>query len=453
MVCLALVLELHHPLPGPADDGGAGWAAAAILSDWPILRAVSDFAERRSGGAITLAVSPSWMAMASDLSVHSRLLSDLGDIKTKTQRLESFREFLVDRWHGDATSLVRVLARSGAVDVIPTTSSHTWLPSVAQDPVVARAQIRLAAADHTRRLGVHPSGIWLPFLGYRAGLESVMGESGLRYFGVGSAEFLRGSIFPPAHVFAPMVTPAGVAVFAVSPEPSRQVVDPNTGYGLDRRYLDPVRAGEAATDHARHFLDGWRAFATSGSRKLESNIRPISVVHLPACDLGSSWLQCRGRDWLSEVLAQLGDLEEATAVSLRDHLAGNPVGVLGRPGPSAGGMLSARPGNSDLFDRCRAAADLLVFAVEHHRSYCELERRCVAHMTRSLLRAQQVDWSFPQGLGIDSETGLIRARAHLDRFYRLAGSLMAGRPDRRLLVELDRGPAYLPEIDLELLSG
>ena len=127
--------------------------------------------------------------------------------------------------------------------------------------------------------------------------------------------------------------------------------------------------------------------------------------------------------------------------------------TVGRPGPSAGGILSARPGGSDLFDRCRAAADLLTFALERRRGFGLLENRCVAHMTRSLLRAQQVDWSLPAGAGVDARTGLQRALAHLDRFYGVAGGLMSGRPDRRLLDELDRGPGYLPEIDLELLAG
>jgi len=74
-------------------------------------------------------------------------------------------------------------------------------------------------------------------------------------------------------------------------------------------------------------------------------------------------------------------------------------------------------------------------------------------MTRSLLRAQQVHWSLPPGHGIDADTGLQRALAPLDRFCELAGLLLAGRPDRRLLNDLDHGRAYLPEIDLELLTG
>jgi predicted glycosyl hydrolase (DUF1957 family) len=74
-------------------------------------------------------------------------------------------------------------------------------------------------------------------------------------------------------------------------------------------------------------------------------------------------------------------------------------------------------------------------------------------MIRSLLQAQQVDWSLPPGRGITAETGLTRAQAHLDRFYAIAGSLMAGRPDRRLLDECERESAYLPEIDLDFLAA
>jgi predicted glycosyl hydrolase (DUF1957 family) len=70
-------------------------------------------------------------------------------------------------------------------------------------------------------------------------------------------------------------------------------------------------------------------------------------------------------------------------------------------------------------------------------------------MVRALLRAQQVDWSLPFGRGVGAEAGLERARRHLDLFHELAGGLMSGRPDPRRLDRLDRGPSYLPEIDLD----
>ena len=87
------------------------------------------------------------------------------------------------------------------------------------------------------------------------------------------------------------------------------------------------------------------------------------MVHLAAHGLGPPWVHSRGRDWLGEVLAQLPVVEGAAAVSLASLPGRSPAGVLGRPGPRRGNPLRA-PCGSDLFDRCRSAADLLTFAVE-----------------------------------------------------------------------------------------
>jgi 1,4-alpha-glucan branching enzyme len=451
MLCLSLVLELHHPLPGPADSIGPAWPAAALESYWPVLKALSRFAQEDTGASVTLAVSPSWMAFASDFSAASEVLAELNRREARGQVAESLSSFIKGHWEGDAIALIRKLSSSGAVDVIPTTSSHTWLPSVVHEMVVARAQVRLAAADHSERMGVYPSGIWLPFLAYCPTLESTIAEAGLRFFAVPADCFLRGTILPPDQLFAPMVTPPGAAAFGVSQTPTRQVADPVIGYGRDPLYHDPGQVDHLARDHAEHFLTNWRTLALSDLAGFKDKSEPISIAALAASDVGHAWPQGRGAVWLEQVLKCLSTLSGTTARALGHYLDRHPTGVMGRPGPTAGGLLAARPGGSDLFDRCRAAADLLTFALESRRGFQQLERRTVAHMTRSLLRAQQVDWSLPPGHGIDAETGIRRAHSHLEQFYELAGLLLAGRSNRRLLDRLDKGPAYLPEIDLDLL--
>ncbi|MGC8639603.1 MAG: hypothetical protein ACP5XB_06955 [Isosphaeraceae bacterium] len=453
MTYLALVLELHHPLPGPGDGVGADWTSAAIESYWPILRGLSRFAESPSGASLTLAISPSWMALADDPDARTAVASGLQRLQAENRGRPGLLSFVLDRWNGDALALIRQLGESAAVDLIPTTSSHTWLPSVAHDPVVARAQVKLAAADLGSRTGWRPSGIWLPFLGYRPGLESTLGEAGLRFFGVGGDEFLRGTILPPGHLSAPMITPPGVAVFGVDSEPLTRVTDPSSGYGLDPRYLEPSGTARVAARHADDFLESWRQLPERIRSAGADAAEPISVAALSAHDLIRYWPGGKGADWLEQVLLRLPALEEATAISLSGFLERYPTGILGRPGPSAGGWLAARPADSDLFDRCRSAAELLTFALEQRHRYGALQRRSVAHMTRCLLKAQQVDWSVPPDLGIDPGAGLHRASAYLDRFYMLAGMLMAGRPDARLLDEFDRDPLYLPDLDLELLAN
>src|SRR5262245_9462019 len=257
MLCLSLVLELHHPLPAPSMEAGDDWSAAAAESYWPALRAISNHLEQQGRTSLTLVTSPSWMALATDPFARSRSLAEIRRQAYENLADPGLRSFVEARWGGDLLRLLRHLNGSGAVEVVPSTSSHTWLPSVAQDPVVARAQIRLAAADQTLRLGGPPSGIWLPFLGYLPGLETTMAQSRLRYFLVGADAFLRGSSLPPNEVFEPMITPPGVAAFGVSSVPTNQVVNRETCYGRDPRYHDPVQAQRAAAEHADHFVRQW----------------------------------------------------------------------------------------------------------------------------------------------------------------------------------------------------
>jgi len=453
MPCLSLVLELHHPLPDAGAIVGAEWAPAAVATYWPILRVLHRFAEDSGGSSLTLAVSPSWLALAADPTAQARVRVEL-EGRLKDGAVDpSLHRFVTTTCEGDALRLLRRWTTAGAIDVIPTTASHTWLPSVAHDPVVARAQIGLAAADCAHRLEARPTGIWLPFLGYAPGLETAMAASGLRYFGVAADVFVRGTVLPPGRTSGPLVTPPGVAAFGVEPSPTTQAFDPQTGYGRDPRYVDPAKAVRAAFEHSRHFVDSWRDQTFSAPSGADAPTEPIGVVAFSAHDLARGWPSGGAGEWLAQVLDRLKTVEGAAASSLDRYLARNPVGPLGRPGVSPGGMLAARPADSDLFDGCRTAADLLTFVLEQRRTSRPLERRTTAWMVRSLLRAQQVDWSLPFGRGVGPDAGLGRARRHLALFHELAGGLMAGRPDARRLDQLDRGPSYLPEIDLDLLAA
>jgi 1,4-alpha-glucan branching enzyme len=453
MPCLALVLELHHPLPDAGAAVGTDWSWAAIETYWPILRALHRFAEDPGQTSVTLAVSPSWMALADDPAAQARVRVELETRLNDGAVDPSLHRFVTGTCESDALRLLRRWNAAGTVDVIPTTASHTWLPSVALDPIVARAQFGLAAADCAKRLEARPTGVWLPFLGYAPGLESAMAESGLRFFGVGADVFVRGTVLPPGRTSGPLVTPPGVAAFGVEPSPTAQAFDPQTGYGRDPRYADPAKAVRAAFEHSRHFVDLWRDQAFAAPTSEGAPTEPIRVVAFSAHDLARSWPSGGAGEWLAQILERLKAVEGASATSLDRYLARNPIGPLGRPGTSPGGMLAARPADSDLFDRCRTAADLLTFVLEQRATLRPLERRTTAWMVRSLLRAQQVDWEVPFGRGVGPDVGLERAKRHLALFHELAGGLMSGKPDPRRLDQLDRGPAYLPEIDLNVLAG
>lgn len=437
---LALVVELHHPLPPPRSPVDPRWGAAVLDLHLPVLQALDRFAERPGDASLTLAVSPSWTAQAADPTADRLVKREFERRKAAGAVGEGLARFFETRWRPGALGLLRCWSDAGSIDVIPTTATHTWLPSVADDPVIARAQIGLAAADHQRWTGRAPSGIWLPFLGYAPGLESTMAERGLRFFGVAADAFQRGEFSPPRGAAEPLITPPGVAAFGV--------VDAALTPAFD---ADPATVEKAASEHARHFLNEWLKRTAAGAPDRETARESLGVVALSPHDLARAWPKGGGGEWLDQTLLGLASLDDASATSLDRYLDMNPVGLVGRPGASAGGMFAARPADSDLFDRCRAAADLLRFALERLRSPRPAELDVLTRMVRALLRAQQVDWSLPHGGGVDPQVGLQRAGESLGHFYELAAALMGGRAEATAPPPWP-GPAFLPEIDLEILA-
>lgn len=452
MLRLALVIEVHHPSPPPGAAAAPHWAAAVLDVYLPVLRALDRFAADPGDASITLAVSPSWTAQAADPASQRLVKREFERRKALGTVDPDLSRFFETRWAPGAIGLLRGWNEAGAIDLIPTTATHTWLPSVADDPVIARAQIGLAAIDHERRFERAASGIWPPFLGYAPGLESAMAERGLRFFGVGADAFVRGDFSPPRGALQPLITPPGVAAFGVVDASSTPAFDANLGYGRDPRYGKPETAERAAREHAKHFLDAWLERGLSETADRQDADESISVVSFTPHDLAAAWPLGGGDRWLARLLEGLKNLEDAGATSLDRYLNRNPVGMMGRPGASPGGMLAVRPGDSDLFDRCRAAADLLTFALERRRSLRSAERETVRRMVRCLLRAQQVDWSLPHGAGVDPQAGLQRSAEWLSRFHELAAALMSGRAESSAPPR-ERGPSFLPEIDLDILAG
>lgn len=448
MPCLALVLELHHPLPAPGREAGRDWAESAVGIFWPVLHALNGFAESAGDASLTVAVSPSWTAQADDPTAREMVRRELERTTAEGRAGRELLRFFAASG-GDALGLLRRWNAAGSVDVVPTTATHTWLPSIASERILIRAQVGLAAQDHARRFEARPTGLWLPSLSYAPGLEVTLAAHGLRFFGVSADAFVRGTVLPPSATLAPMITPVGVAAFAVAGSPTGQAFDRGVGYGLDTRYADPKQAPRAASDHSQHFLDRWVEQAESVPAGAEPPDEPLAVVAFSADELARAWPSGGGALWLSNLLARLSGVGSARVSSLDRYLMRNPVGVMGRPGTAAGGILAARPAGSDVFDRCRCASDLLALAVDRRGSLSEAEKHTAAEMVRSLLRTQQLDWSYPAAGAIGPEEGLQRASAHLSRFYESAAALMSGRCDRR---SATKGPAFLPDVDLDVVA-
>src|SRR3982751_3086432 len=99
---LALVIELHHPLPGPGGEAGRDWASASVETYWPLLRALVAVADAGLAEVATVAVSPSWTALAADPIAQAMTRAeldrraDMDDGYGEAGRWRALRQFVVD---------------------------------------------------------------------------------------------------------------------------------------------------------------------------------------------------------------------------------------------------------------------------------------------------------------------------------------------------------------------
>lgn len=450
---LALVVELHHPMPGPNSGDGLppDWHVSALRLYWPLARAAVAAADAGLADVLTIAVSPAWSALAADPLARRSCTQALDELADHPQvpeapRWHELRQWIVDRWDGDLLAALRRAAESGAIELIPTAASHAWLPGVVDSELMARAQVAPAVADFTSRFGAAPSGLWLPHLAYRPGFERALGEAGVRYFGVDAHAFRRGTVRPPLDLQGPLVTAPGVAAFGVDPAPTEPITDPARRYARDADYADPRHTADAARRHAEHFVSSWRGHAHSTA---SGNGPRLSVAAISVHDLGRDWPGAF--DWLEQVLPRLAEGSPWAATTPGRFLDRSPEGPLGRPGPSTGGELAARPGGSDLLDRLLAAGEALAEIVERSRDLDGPPLRAAAQAVRSLLLAQALDWSIPDGQ-LGPRAGLDRAEARLAQLAELAPAVLSGRVDAARLATLEAGPPYLPALDVRSLA-
>ncbi len=453
---LGLVIELHHPLPRPGRAPGRDWGLAAATTYWPILRALVALADQGAAEVAAVAVGASWLALASDPAARSlaraeldRLATKAGDDRSDDRRdyWDSLRQFVVDRHGDDPLDAIRRAGESGAIEIVPSASSYTWIPTFATDRLTAKSFVAPAISEHERILGLPADGFWLPHHAYLPDFERLIAESRCRYFGVDAHAFRRGTVRPPVDLLGPLIAACGVAAFGIDPQPTRALVDPVNRYSLDPRYFNIASGAIAVSEHADRFVDSWIDHAERSAAGRSFDQPPFSVATIAARDLGENWTL--GGDFLEAVLKRFArsSPDGWIATTPGRYLDRFPKGPLGRPGPSSGGGLAIHPGGSDLADRCHEASLILEVALMNLAVDDRIAGNIVAAMTRSLLAATALDWNTAPHAKIEPREGLERAQEHLDRFAELAARLASGRFDHASTSEVDPHADFLVSLD------
>src|ERR1044071_5986570 len=257
---LSLVLHAHLPFirhPEVSDFLEEDWFFEAVIETYTPL--LLRFEKLRAEGVpfqITMTVSPTVATMMEDGLLQDRLRSYLdkrlellwkekngsgGDhiLHMASHYFDEFseiRDFVFGRHHGRILNSIRSLMQTGHIEVITCTATHGLLPLMSRQSA-QQAQVETAVRAHQHFFGVKPRGIWLAECGFDDGVDAILANAGIEYFFVDSHGILFGDPQPVFGVYAPVITEAGVNVFARDPESSKQVWSQKEGYpgDLDRK--------------------------------------------------------------------------------------------------------------------------------------------------------------------------------------------------------------------------
>ena len=100
------------------------------------------------------------------------------------QHLASFETIKADfneRFNQDIVGAFRQLQDADKIEIIASPITHAYLPLLKSDHSIIR-QVHLGIAHYQRTFDRQPSGMWLPELGYRPGLETILADEGIKFF-------------------------------------------------------------------------------------------------------------------------------------------------------------------------------------------------------------------------------------------------------------------------------
>ncbi len=520
---IALVLHAHLPYvrhPGREDVLEEAWLVQALIESYlPILDRIETWVRDRVPFAMALSLSPTLIDMLDDSLLRRRALERMAALEAIVDRelaephlapelrppLLHHREHLVRsaaRYRaldGDVVGAFAEVARQAPLELFTTAATHAFLPNLVGLGEAIRAQLRIGVECYTRRFGRAPDGLWLPECGFVEELDPLLAELGIRW-SVLDAHALATSD-PPALFgpYAPVCTPAGIAMFGRDPESSDAVWSAESGYpghplyrefhrdlgherdlrphlpaldeagrgwpsgiklfavtdrGSDsKRAYDPEAAARQAREDARGFLAG----RVDRARALTPILgrAPLFVAPFDAELFGHWWFE--GPLFLDALVREAAASCDVLLVTPSAELTERPELQVAMPSVSSWGAGGYReswldPKNTWVVREIRDAAEEMARLATSFRDVTGVARRALAQAIREALLAMASDWSFILRAGTVAGYAEARVREHLARFHALAREVREGSIDVAQLATIESEDAFLADLDLVLFS-
>jgi 1,4-alpha-glucan branching enzyme len=519
---LSLVLHAHLPFvrhPEHEKFLEENWLFEAIIETYvPLLQLLEGWQSDGMETRLTLTLTPPLCAMLGDPLLQGRFtrhLEELINLAEKEihrthwekpfhelalfyhERFAAVRKFYI-ACKGDLIAEFRKFQQLGRLEIITSAATHALLPLLAGHPPSLRAQI-LVARDHYRScFGCEPRGIWLPECGYVEGLETVLREANLRWFITDTHGILHARPHPRYAIFAPIVTPNGIAAFGRDLDSARQVWSRSEGYPGDPRYREFYRdigfdldfdyvqpylpsreqrgftgikyyritgngskevyerksAVQAADGHAWHFLE---ARMEQIHRLREILERPPIIVSPYDAELFGHWWY-EGPEFLDYFVRKAYfDQQVFTLITPGDYLERHPTNQMATPAGSSWGehgywSVWLNEKNEWIYPHLNIAQDRMSELARRFTEPEPLQTRALQQASRELLLAQSSDWPFILRTGTSPEYARRRVKEHVLGFTKIYDQLSNSQVNEAWLAELEERDNIFPEVNYKYFA-
>ena len=517
MGSVALVLHAHLPYVRHPDHEHfleEDWLYEAITETYvPLVGMMDDLARDGVPFALTMSLTPplcemltdellmrryerrlvALIALAREIAVEKRGTPYEAGAEDALRRFEHVREIWAVRHGRDLVSAFRRHQESGRLVIVTCGATHGLL-ALAATHEGRRAQIEVARTNYRKHFGCYPDGIWLPECAYQTGIDTILHESGFRFFFTETHGVTYADPRPRFAHYRPILTEAGVMAFARDPACSKQVWSAETGYPGDPLYREfyrdagweapehalreligggprrnvglklhritgrvpldqkepyvPAWARARAADHARHFL-GARV-AQAHALRAAMLAEPLVVAPYDAELFGHWWYE--GPDFIEAIFRNAHAFPEIALTTPRAWEKRHPVAQIARPAPSSWGDRGywdvwLNGDNGWIYRHLHRAEERMVELATELTAPSELDERALTQLGRELLLAQSSDWAFIMTTGTTVPYAVRRTKDHINRFTGLYEQIVGGRLDPKSVHEIRWRDPIFSEID------
>lgn len=517
---IALVLHAHLPYvrhPEHERSIEEAWLFDAIWGAYlPLIETLAavDPPDERQGPPVTVSLSPPLLEMWADRGLRQRFMTHVDGLERLAGRVAPAwvprlrrARAAYERLDGDLTRAFVKLADDRRVELITTSATHAFLPSL-KTAAALRAQLRLGRRAFEAHTRMTTDGLWLPECGFDPRFDADLACAGVRFSVLDAHGLALADPRPPFGVYRPILSPSGVAYFGRELEASEAVWSRTRGFPGDPVYrefhrdvgfeadvdalgewtlpggarrstglkvhaisgdpYDAERAEARARAHASVFVDA--AIDRLAVVARAGVTRPVITAPFDAELFGHWWYE--GPTFLAEVLRLLArpsslaratslgavlDAQEPLALSVpaastwgEGGFARTWIGPVGDAAPSLGSASMLRHVH-------RAEVRLLeADAIVRDTLASEKRRRARIQAIRELALLESSDWAFMQHVARNAEYASRRVRLHAARVERLAGLTTTeawSDDDARWLRDVERSSPLFSMLDEDAFAN